>query len=475
MTGGFVFESQERGHRIRDRVRFGAPAVRRRKPVVIVGGGIAGLSCAWWLERSGFRDFVLLEMEDEAGGNSRSGRNEVSAFPWSAHYLPVPDERSELVRMLCREFGLLRADGTWEERWLAHAPQERLFIHGRWQEGIEPHLGMTKEEAAQFDRFFSRIKEFRESGEFRVPMEMGHRRMLQLDRITMGEWMRNEGLYAEPLKWLVDYSCRDDYGTRMDEISAWAGIHYFAARPEHEEGPLTWPEGNGWLLRKLMEKLGSYVQSGAMVVRVEREGNSWRVATEREVWECDAVVWAAPTFLATWVMEGLPPWPMDYAPWLIANLTLDRRPANKGAEPAWDNVIYQSPSLGYVDATHQSVAMHKERAVWTYYHALAGGRGNDQRRILLGGDWNWWTTRILQDLERAHPDIRDCVRRVDIFRNGHAMPKPLPGFLANAERIRRTRPNGRLFFANSDLSGLSLFEEAQWRGVMAARGVLRTV
>jgi len=299
--------------------------------------------------------------------------------------------------------------------------------------------------------------------------------MVELDRITRGEWMRREGLYAEPLKWLVDYSCRDDYGTRLEEISAWAGIHYFAARPESEHGPLTWPEGNGWILRKLLEKLGRYVRAGEMVVRVRREGTRWQVVTEKCVWDCDAVVWAAPTFLASWVVEGVAPWPMDYAPWMIANLTLERRPANKGAEPAWDNVIYQSPSLGYVDATHQSLAMHKDQAVWTYYHAMAEGRGIDQRRILLGSDWKGWTERIFADLERPHPEIRQCVRRVDIFRNGHAMPKPLPGFLANPERVRRTKGEGRLFFANTDVSGLSLFEEAQYRGVTAARGVLRAV
>jgi glycine/D-amino acid oxidase-like deaminating enzyme len=61
-----------------------------RVPVVIVGGGIAGLSAAWQLERGGFRDYVLLEMEREAGGNSRGGENAVSRYPWAAHYVPVP-------------------------------------------------------------------------------------------------------------------------------------------------------------------------------------------------------------------------------------------------------------------------------------------------------------------------------------------------------------------------------------------------
>jgi monoamine oxidase len=32
-------------------------------PLVIVGGGVAGLTAAWRLQNSGFKDFVLLELE----------------------------------------------------------------------------------------------------------------------------------------------------------------------------------------------------------------------------------------------------------------------------------------------------------------------------------------------------------------------------------------------------------------------------
>ena len=32
------------------------------------------------------------------------------------------------------------------------------------------------------------------------------------------------------------------------------------------------------------------------------------------------------------------------------------------------------------------------------------------------------------------------------------------------------KPLGNIFFANSDLSGFSIFEEAQYRGVEAAKG-----
>jgi hypothetical protein len=81
----------------------------------------------------------------------------------------------------------------------------------------------------------------------------------------------------------------------------------------------------------------------------------------------------------------------------------------------------------------------------------------------------------LNDLARAHPDIRQCVAHIDIMRIGHAMARPSPGFLFSEERGRWLKPAGNIFFANSDLSGFSIFEEAQYRGVEAARGALRVV
>src|SRR5512132_3659221 len=81
ITGSFVNESHALGHRLRDRTPFKVPAQKVRIPLVIVGGGMAGLSAAWRLDKAGFRDFTLLEMAAQAGGNSRSGANDVSACP----------------------------------------------------------------------------------------------------------------------------------------------------------------------------------------------------------------------------------------------------------------------------------------------------------------------------------------------------------------------------------------------------------
>jgi hypothetical protein len=51
---------------------------------------------------------------------------------------------------------------------------------------------------------------------------------------------------------------------------------------------------------------------------------------------------------------------------------------------------------------------------------------------------------------------------------GHAMIRPTPGFLSSTARRNLRAASSGLYFAHSDLSGLSLFEEAQFRGVTAA-------
>jgi glycine/D-amino acid oxidase-like deaminating enzyme len=475
VTGIFVDTSLALGHRLRDRGAFPPPKRTVRVPVLVIGGGVAGLSAAWRFHKRGFRDFVVLEMDKDAGGNSRYGENDVSAYPWAAHYVPVPGKQAALVRELMTDLGLLR-NGAWEERHLCHAPQERLYLHGRWQEGIEPETGLTTSDREQFRRFHALTDELRAGGEFAIPMETGRCKLAALDRLSMDAWLREHRFDSTYLRWLVDYSCRDDYGAGIEATSAWAGLHYFAARGQAEDkGPLTWAEGNGWIIKRLLEIIGSHVRTGAFVWKIRKDGSRYRVLAGDTDYHADAVIFAAPVFLVRYLMDNAGPWPGEYSPWLTANLTLDRLPAEKGFPAAWDNVIYRSPALGYVVATHQSLRLHHPKTVWTYYWALAEGTPAEERRRLIEKDWGYWMAAILSDLSQAHPDIRQCVSRIDIMRLGPAMIRPSPGFIFSPDRAQRARLRGRLVFANSDLSGLSLFEEAQYRGVQAAAHILRVL
>ena len=125
-------------------------------------------------------------MEAQPGGNSRWGENEITAYPWAAHYVPVPDARATLVRELFEELGVFK-DGKWDERRLCFAPQERLFLHGRWQEGIEPEARSTGRDREEYRRFHDLMAEYRATGQFTIPMERGARsRRRWIDMIHAG-------------------------------------------------------------------------------------------------------------------------------------------------------------------------------------------------------------------------------------------------------------------------------------------------
>ncbi len=473
IEGSFINDSFQMGHLLRDRV--GIPPAKRieKVPVVIVGGGIAGLSAAWRFRKRGFSDFVLLEMNAQAGGNARWGENEITAYPWAAHYVPVPGPKATYVRELFEDLGVLK-NGQWEERYLAFSPQERLFLYGRWQESIEPAVGLTQKDRAQFQRLEDLFTEFRKSGSFTIPLELGISSKFQdLDRLSFSDWLRQHGFDSRLLHWYMNYACRDDYGALSSDTSAWAGVHYFSSREVEEKGPLTWPEGNGWITRRLLERVGENIRTGQMVNRITQRHRGVSVFAGDIEFQTEFVIFAAPTFLAPYLLEDLPRLhDFVYSPWLTANLTLERYPDSRGAEPSWDTVFLDSPTLGYVDAMHQSVRTHIDRTVWTFYWALVEGTPTQNRELLLEKDWAYWKEAILHDLERVHSDIRQCVTRIDIMRMGHAMIRPAVGSIFSEERRHMARFTERIFFANSDLSGISIFEEAQYHGVEAAQSVL---
>lgn len=477
IEGEIVGASHKAGHILRGPISS-TPSRIVEVPVVIAGGGIAGLSAAWKLRKAGVEDFLLLEMEPEAGGNSRYGSNAVTEFPWAAHYVPLPSRESRAVRELFADLGIItgtdaRGEPVYEERYLCAAPQERLFQSGRWHEGLFPLP--ERDDLEQLRRFRERMEGFR--GKFVIPMERSPRspELLELDALTMREWMDREGFTSPRLRWYVDYACRDDYGCTLESTSAWAAIHYYASRPEDEE-VVTWPAGNGWIVRRLAEPLGRRLVTHALVVRVQGGDVDYLDVRTREHVRVRAkyAIVSLPHFVAARVCGRPPSRDFTYVPWVVANVSVDRVPEGRGAPPCWDNVIHGSASLGYVTATHQSLRSRPGPSVLTWYLPCTGDPAAE-RTAMLSRPWEYWRDRVLADLRVAHPDIDALASRIDVRLYGHAMIRPVPGFLWGRARAAAAEPAGPVAFAHSDLSGLSIFEEAQDRGVRAAERTLRSM
>jgi len=75
---------------VRDQ-QFNRTVSTEKIDTVIVGGGISGLSAARWLHKNNHTDFLVLDLEKQMGGNAAFGANAISAYPWGAHYVPVPN------------------------------------------------------------------------------------------------------------------------------------------------------------------------------------------------------------------------------------------------------------------------------------------------------------------------------------------------------------------------------------------------
>lgn len=500
--GEIVGASAGVGHRLRE-APPPRPAHWERAGVVIVGAGIAGLAAAWRFRKAGFTDFLVLELEPAAGGNARSGRSAISAFPWGAHYIPAPLPENRLIVSLLEEMGMLEgrdADGVpiVAEQYLCRDPQERIFYLGRWYEGLYLSAGASDDDLSQWRAFQKEIdrwaawRDGRGRRAFTIPVAAcsDDAVVTALDRQSMTDWLDGQGWHSPRLRWLVDYACRDDYGTHADETSAWAGLFYFASRrrkPGADGQPfVTWPEGNGRLARYLAEPVRERTRLGMVVADLKPAGHgqsgvevtAFNAANGSVLgFHAERVVFAAPHFLTRHVIAPYRARPPDhvaefeYAPWMVANISLSDRPRDRGFPLAWDNVLYESPSLGYVVATHQT-DRDRGPTVLTYYYPLCDASSRAARTQLLAMDWQACAELTLADLSRAHPDIDRLAERLDVMRWGHAMIRPKPGFIWGQARAQARQPFHGIHFAHSDLSGVSLFEEAFYHGVRAAEEVL---
>jgi monoamine oxidase len=521
-VGGFVGPDVARGHALRDATmghgKSGTvtePAVTRRVHTLIAGGGVAGLAAARALRLRGHDDFALLELEDQPGGNARAGELGGLPCPLGAHYLPVPGDHAPHVQHLLEELGVRqRVAGRWgyDERYLCHSPQERLYLHGHWQPGLLPVADVGEPTLAQYRRFAHLVRQAQTHSLFTVPIQKWPLPLDQkaLDAIIFSSWLSQHGLNDPYLRWYLDYCCRDEYGAGPDTVSAWAGIHYFASRhgfhapgddsaDAEAEPVLTWPEGNGWLTRRLAEPLGDRLHTGQVVLRIEpmRQGVSvlaFNTATgQLERWVARHCIVALPVLVAARVVVNASPsvgqmlaqaaQHTRYAPWVVTNWHLSEPLHDAGgAAPAWDNVVCPVPQadpaarsgLGYVDATHQRLSPAPGPTVLTHYRAL--GDDPTARNALLFQPWTHWRDLTLAELAAAHPDLARQTTQVSVARYGHAMAMPVPDMMS---KIAIYRPllkdlllssSSALSFAHSDWAGYSVFEEAFTLGHLAGSG-----
>ncbi|MEW5676842.1 FAD-dependent oxidoreductase [Flavobacterium enshiense] len=487
------------GHRLWIK-NFPKPSQEITIPYLIVGGGISGLSAARAFVQRGITDFLLVEMENHLGGNSSNGENQHSKFPLGAHYLPLPNfSDKELLRFLEEEkiiTGYSRKGyPVFDETQLTFSPQERLFYKNYWQEGLVPKYGNTAKEEAEFAAFFAKMDGFRrakdESGAFYFDIPLAKssdkKEVRELDKLSMKQWLVQNDLSCAPLLDYVDYCCRDDFGLGIDSVSAWAGIHYFAGRKHDSteqtgENVLTWPEGNARLATHLKKYTEKKSLKNHLVYEVKTEKDKVIVTVFDEKTNtsktiiADKVIMATPQFVNQYLLKDRKDFTKNfhYAPWMLATLTVNELTDNSSYPLCWDNVIYGSKGLGYIYDQHQSVGQLQAKKVITYYYSFSDSDIKKSRKFLYKQSKAYWKQLVFNDLKIAHPNIEAQTEAIQVHLLGHGMISPVPGFLFGKDKMEAGKSvDGKIFFAHTDLSGISIFEEAFHQGINAVNEILK--
>jgi predicted NAD/FAD-dependent oxidoreductase len=494
------------GHLLKN-LELTQPTYTLETPLLIIGGGVSGLTTGYELWNRGIQDFLLIDNADIPGGNSMGGSNAYSSYPLGAHYLTLPNlDNTDLIQFLEKNKIITgyAHDGKpiYNELDMCFAPQERLFIKNKWQEGLIPHYGITKEDDRQIKKFLQFTEELKNKknaqGKFiyNIPMALGDldEEALSWDKLSFKQWLTQNGFNSEPLLWYLNYGTRDDYGTHIDDISALVGLHYFAARRgEAANGSsntvLTWPEGNYHLVKLLAAPIRKNIRNRMMALQVKITDDKIHVICAEDgkpgCFEiiCNQSVLATPQYINRRLLVNIDEYKqrtqeqVEYAPWLVANISLENfENSQPHQQICWDNVIYGSDSLGYVYAQHQQLTPVNGPHVITWYYPLVQLAGKEAREFLRTTNEAYWLKKIQEDLETAHPGISKKILNVELWQWGHAMIQPLPGVVSKLRNNNLHAPiRNQLFFCHSDLSGISLFEEAFYHGLRAAHEVFKSI
>ncbi len=274
--------------------------------VVIVGGGISGLSCAYFL---GNKKFVVLEKGSTVGGRTVSGTKSNFTYAKGTEYLGEPEEH--LAQMI-NELGITPKE--------IPSPMDAYFDGNKFYyggEGEERYL-IDKSSEASYKKFVQLL--LNENGNYEEIPDLNYNaHAKELDNMTASQWFNSNGIpevYAKK----YNVSSRGLFGASLDDISALSLIPEAAFdydkddlnatfdpnQTEEEEyadalkessGSFTFVKGITELTNKLGDVLANKLKLSCNVTEVIKDGDKY-VITYTDVNGQETTITAAKVVLA---------------------------------------------------------------------------------------------------------------------------------------------------------------------------------
>lgn len=448
---------------------------------LIVGGGLAGLSAAYALRG---QDYQLCELSPNFGGTAGGNLYEGTAFCQGAHYdLYYPEYFGKEVAEMLEDLKIVQFDEkrrVWDfrERQFMIRPEntENCQTPNGYRDAVLPDLPETH-------RLFALLKSY--EGKMRLPSRLIAPDNHHLAQQSFARFLDDKGFENFELRQAINYQMLDDFGAPAEQVSALAGIYYYAARPYEEEDTseiFSPPQGNYYFVEKILAALEpKRLSSQQLVKRIHKTSEQEfevevldLAAEKRKIWHCQNLIYAAPKYTLKYVMPEMASHfsHIRYAPWLVINLLF--KPQELPEDGFWQNEIIGKTALpsdyllGFVDSSAQPQIQGKHRVLTVYYCFPPEKRPEliaieKAPQAIVSASLE----HIANYFQVDFGALEKALQKVFLKPMGHAMPIPEANYLfREAENL----PNG-LAFAGVDYGRLPLLYEAIDSGLMAAKTI----
>jgi monoamine oxidase len=425
-------------HQVRDNHQFERPESSKKADIVIIGGGVAGLSSAYFLKG---KDWLLLEKEDHFGGNAYQEEYEGQPFATGSAYAYKGDHGDQLAA----ELGLKLPFVNNPDPTIVN----KTFVPDTWKAGLD-QLPYPKEVRDSFKKFRDDI----------LKIKLPER----TEELDAQPFTNLTSSYAPEIQQWWDCYGPSNWGATCEDTSALVAL--FAAQDlvkgEGDAQRVILPGGLGCITHRLVEvlqpKYKARMLGDATVIAVVQDKDAVRVTYIHQgqltTVAAKAVIACTPKHITSRIVMGLP---YDqktamrrtrYAPYPVVNVIFDKPVYNRG----YDNWCPGNTFTDFIvaDWTVRNNPGYKQKHnILSFYTPL---RENQRSMLLEEDDCKSLAARVLADFQKLMPEFNVAPIEVRLYRRGHPMFMAVPGQYTK-NRIAAAHPMDRIFFGGADSGG----------------------